>query len=67
MTASGRDRMDAAIDDWRRELPDFDRPEFEVAKRAVRLERIRAAHPAGENSAQTRWYDSSEFDPVGWV
>src|ERR1700733_8250262 len=40
MTTSGRDRMDAAIDSWRRELPDLDRPEFEVVKRAVRLEHL---------------------------
>jgi DNA-binding MarR family transcriptional regulator len=32
--------MDAAIDSWHRELPDLDRPEFELAKRAVRLEHL---------------------------
>jgi DNA-binding MarR family transcriptional regulator len=32
--------MDAAIDSWRRELPDLDRPEFDVVKRAVRLEQL---------------------------
>jgi DNA-binding MarR family transcriptional regulator len=40
VTASGRDRTDAAIDSWRRELPDLDRPEFDVAKRAARLEHL---------------------------
>ena len=37
MTASGRDRVDAVTDGWRRELPDLDRPEFELVKRAARL------------------------------
>jgi DNA-binding MarR family transcriptional regulator len=37
MTASGRDRMDAFIDDWRRELPDLDQPVFDLVKRAARL------------------------------
>lgn len=32
--------MDAVIDSWRRELPDLDRPEFDVVKRAVRLEHL---------------------------
>jgi DNA-binding MarR family transcriptional regulator len=32
--------MDAAIEGWRREFPDLDRPEFEVVKRAVRLEHL---------------------------
>jgi DNA-binding MarR family transcriptional regulator len=29
--------MDAVIDGWRRELPDLDRPEFDLVKRAARL------------------------------
>jgi DNA-binding MarR family transcriptional regulator len=37
MTASGRDQVDAVIDCWHRELPDFDRPEFGFTKRATRL------------------------------
>jgi DNA-binding MarR family transcriptional regulator len=32
--------MDSVIDGWHRELPDLDRPEFDVAKRVARLERI---------------------------
>jgi DNA-binding MarR family transcriptional regulator len=35
--AQGRDRMDAVMDSWRRELPEFDRPLFELVKRAARL------------------------------
>jgi DNA-binding MarR family transcriptional regulator len=37
LATSGRDRMDAVIDSWRRELPDFDRPTLELVKRAGRL------------------------------
>jgi DNA-binding MarR family transcriptional regulator len=40
MTTTGRDRVDAIIDSWHRELPDLDRPEFDLVKRAVRLEHI---------------------------
>jgi DNA-binding MarR family transcriptional regulator len=40
VTASGRDRMDAFIESWRREVPGSDRPELELAKRAVRLGRL---------------------------
>ena len=29
--------MDAVIDGWRRELPELDRPEFDLVKRAARL------------------------------
>jgi DNA-binding MarR family transcriptional regulator len=32
--------MDAVIDSWRRELPDLDRPEFDLVKRAARLEQL---------------------------
>jgi DNA-binding MarR family transcriptional regulator len=38
--APRRDRMDAVIDSWRRELPGFDRPLFELVKRAARLSQI---------------------------
>lgn len=37
MTAPGRDRMDPVIEGWRRELPELDRPEFDLVKRAARL------------------------------
>jgi DNA-binding MarR family transcriptional regulator len=37
MAASGRDRMDAFIDSWRRELPELDQPVFDLVKRAARL------------------------------
>jgi DNA-binding MarR family transcriptional regulator len=37
MAETGRDRMDVLIDGWRRELPDLDRPEFDLVKRAARL------------------------------
>lgn len=37
MTSSGRDRMDAFIDNWRRELPELDQPVFDFVKRAARL------------------------------
>jgi DNA-binding MarR family transcriptional regulator len=37
MTASGRDRMDAFIDGWHRELPELDHPVFDFVKRAARL------------------------------
>lgn len=32
--------MDAVIDAWHRELPGLNRPEFDVAKRAARLEQL---------------------------
>jgi DNA-binding MarR family transcriptional regulator len=32
--------MDAVIDSWRRELPELDRPEFDMGKRVVRLEHL---------------------------
>ena len=35
--APERDRTDTLIDGWRRELPDLDRPEFDLVKRAARL------------------------------
>ncbi len=34
---SGRDLIDAMIDDWRREMPDLDKPESWLARRAARL------------------------------
>jgi DNA-binding MarR family transcriptional regulator len=37
LATSGRDRMDAVIDNWRRELPDLDRPTLDLVKRAGRL------------------------------
>jgi len=38
--APERDRMDALIDGWRRELPELDRPEFDLVKRAARLSQL---------------------------
>ena len=32
-----RDLIDAMIDDWRKEMPDLDRPESWLARRAARL------------------------------
>jgi DNA-binding MarR family transcriptional regulator len=39
-TATGRDRIDAITDGWRREMPELDRPELELAKRVARLEQL---------------------------
>jgi DNA-binding MarR family transcriptional regulator len=32
--------MDAILDDWRREMPDLDRPKFDFAKRVARLDQL---------------------------
>jgi DNA-binding MarR family transcriptional regulator len=36
-TAPERDLVDALTEGWRREMPQFDRPQYELAKRASRL------------------------------
>jgi DNA-binding MarR family transcriptional regulator len=36
-TASRRDLVDGIVAAWRREMPDLDRPEYELARRATRL------------------------------
>jgi DNA-binding MarR family transcriptional regulator len=39
-TAAERDLVDAIADGWRREMPGLDRPQYELAKRASRLEQL---------------------------
>jgi DNA-binding MarR family transcriptional regulator len=36
-TRTGRDLVDSITDDWRTEMPELDRPEYELARRATRL------------------------------
>jgi DNA-binding MarR family transcriptional regulator len=39
-TARERDLVAAITDDWRREMPELDRPQYELTKRASRLEQL---------------------------